>query len=78
MISGSLDPWEPLFMDLNIPNDFRNSKEQQETFLWIILLNLDLGIKMLENDGKAGTPKTNKLDNYFGGSKTIFYLYRFK
>ena len=42
MISG-LDPWEPLFMDLNIPNHFSKSKKIQIHFKNNMLLNLENG-----------------------------------
>ena len=32
MISGCLDPWEHLFMDLNIPNQFKESKKFRNAF----------------------------------------------
>ena len=38
MISGFVDPWDPLFLDFNIPNDFKKYKKIMETFLKILFV----------------------------------------
>ena len=43
MIHGFLDPWEPLFMDLNIPKYFQKYKKILNRFrTTIILINLKI------------------------------------
>ena len=44
LTSGFVDPWEPLFMDLNIPNYFKQYKKNVGTFQeCIIFENLEFG-----------------------------------
>ena len=38
MISGFLDPWDPSFMDLNIPKDFKKYQENMGEPLEILFL----------------------------------------
>ena len=52
MILGLLDPWGPLFMDLNIPTYFLNYRKYENT------LNtknvLDVNILDFENENRKG------------------------
>ena len=55
MISGFLDPWEPFFMDLNIPEYFSKYKQIWDPLLNLSYINLKfLEITALEHFGKVG------------------------
>ena len=53
-ISGFLDPWEPLFIDLNIPNYFRKIKKVRNVFIemrlsWKLTFCKSESLRMLES-----------------------------
>ena len=62
MISGFVESWEPLFMDLDIPKYFKKSENSRNTFLKIICLEmLSSEIQRFANIGKGGTPHVNMI-----------------
>ena len=49
MISGFVDPWEPLFIDLNIPNYFKNKKIWKHVLVCLETENVRIVGTGLEN-----------------------------
>ena len=48
------DPWEPLFMDLNIPSYFKNTRTNGNIVKHIILENVEMQIHNFESFGNGG------------------------
>ena len=74
MISGFLDPWDPLFI---YQITVENLRKPGEPFSNILLFEIS-DIKILENIGKGWAPTHENIENHFGGSNTIFNLDRLK
>ena len=80
MISGFWDPWEPLFMDLNIPNYIKTSKNTYGNNYWTYWFykSQDLEHSKIWTCWKGWRHQHwLNLNLNFGGSKTIFNLDRF-
>ena len=68
MISGFLDPQDPLFVDLNIPRYFKQYKKFMGTCLTNIICieHEDLEVQNLDHMGRGvGATQTNN-DNFVG------------
>ncbi len=51
MISGFLNPWSPLFMEVNIQKILQTNKKHMDAFLKILFVNM--GIYNSENIGQC-------------------------
>ena len=74
MISGLLDPYEPLFMDLNLPNYMEKSVKYRDIKTNLVNLK-DLGNRKVR---KLWKRRSEKWKTGFGGSNIIGFNGRFE
>ncbi len=73
MIYDFWDPWEPLFVNFNIPNHVKQAKKSPSPFLANRFLgHLDFGELLFLDCGKLGILKSWKLETWkLGNIETL-------
>ena len=78
MISGFVDPWEPLFVDSNIPKYFKQYKKKLETCLKnITFVNLKmLDIEEMFSGKRRGPEIMNTRLIMFGSIEEVINIFQ--